>query len=743
MAQNTFYLTEALYISDAPIDRPLLQPLPSGGGGFGSGGWGLSEGRPRGTGGPGRFNSHEPAVRRVLDDERRGTDAYAQQTYQPLIAQLPAVQQAERAALRQRAASSGGTPFAQLTTEQAALTALINDKRQSYLALLPTAHSFYGAMPFYKRTDSLVTRIYDPGAFNDATTLFDILFASVDAAYRAHLESESIRLFSNDLAALAAQLDEAELQTVPVDLQQAAARREAQIREEKRICFECLPAYLQHELISLTPNQDNVTLAQALHAYRESANQLANLKRQQVPGYSASNPEINGPLSKPQLEALHHLVDEQTKRRAGPLWAEYHQALVLNESIRYLELFAFAMTGLQERAEQVDTLLARHMAEQEAARLAIEAERRARESERLRISYAGLGSAATAAPLLIPLGGAAFDLTAGTYTALQHAIRIAVVAMAARVAPLAPLVVGIVAMSWSPSLGNGERQFAASVPLADLSPPDNLDLTTIAAAGGTLTLPYALASREEDDRLHLLVSQDSGPIPVRAAVFDNESQVYSLALDTPSRILTWTPLNAPGSELGSSTSLPVAPTGAIIYTGSELIPQTDLVESYPDLDPLELDRIIVTFPVDSGLAPILVMFRDRRFEPGAATGSGQDITGVWLGDSTRNSGAPIPSQIAEKLAGQEFKSFNKLRQAMWTLVAQDAILAQQFSPQNIARMTRGLAPKVTKSERHQSLDTFIIHHVIPIAAGGAVYDIENLRIVTPLTHQHIHYGRKP
>lgn len=230
---------------------------------------------------------------------------------------------------------------------------------------------------------------------------------------------------------------------------------------------------------------------------------------------------------------------------------------------------------------------------------------------------------------------------------------------------------------------------------------------------------------------------------MRAAVFDSVRQVYSLALDTPSRILTWTPVNAPGTEPGSSTSLPLAPVGATIYTGGELTPLTDLVESYPALDPLELDRIIVTFPADSGLAPILVMFRDRRLEPGVAKGTGEDTTGVWLGDSARTSGAPIPSQIAEKLAGQEFRSFNKFREAMWILVTEDTTLAQQFSLQNIARMKRGLAPKVIKSDKHQSLDTFIIHHVIPVAAGGAVYDIENLRIVTPSGHQDIHYGRKP
>ena len=741
MAQNTFYLTEALYISDSPIDRPQLPSLQSGGGGYGSGGWGLSEGRPRGTGGPGRFGSHEPALRRVLDDERRGTDDYAQQMYQPLIDQLPAMQQAERNALRQRALLSAADPLGQLTTEQRALTALIKEKRQRYLALLPSAHGFYGAMPFYKRTDSLVTRIYDPGALTDPTTLFDILFASVDAAYRAHLESESIRLFSSDLAAVAAQLDQAELLNVPVDLLQAAARREAQIREEKRICFECLPTFLQYELIRLTPNQDSATLSQALHAYLASAQQLVNLKHQQVPGYSANNPEINGPLSKPRLEALHHLADEQAKRRAGPLWAEYHRALALNESIRYLHQFAAAMADLRQRAEQVDALLARHMVEQEAARLAAEAERRTKEAERLRVSYASLGSAATAIPLITPRGGAAFDVTARTYSAFQQAIRFGVLASAARAVPSVPIIVGIAAMSWSTSLDDGERQFAASVPLADLSPPDGLDLAAIAAAGGTLTLPYTLASNEENERLELLLSQDSNRIPVLAAAFDNERQLYSLALDNPTRILTWTPLNAPGTEQESSTSLPVTPAGTPIYTGSELSPQTGLVESYPALDPLELDRIIVTFPADSGLAPILVMFRDRRNEPGKITGGGGEFSGYWLGEQTRDLGVPAPLRIAEELRGQPVKNFTDFRKIFWRAVAHDPILSTQFDKRNLNRMRKhGYAPKVRAEDAHGLHASFILHHVKPIKDGGEVYNLDNIRIVTPKAHQKIHYG---
>ncbi|MNJ34840.1 Pyocin-S2 [compost metagenome] len=504
-----------------------------------------------------------------------------------------------------------------------------------------------------------------------------------------------------------------------------------------------MPAFLQLDVHSHTPNQDSSSLAGALQAYTVSANNLIHLKRQQIPGFSESNPEIIGPLSKPQLEALHHLVDEQAKRRAGPLWAEYHRALVLNESIRYLEQFSTSLTALQARAEQIEQLRARHLAEQEAARLAAEAKHRAREADRQRISLASLGSAASVAPLLTPIGAAAFELAPGAYAALQLAIRGAVIAMAASTIPSVPIVVGIVALVWATDLGNSERQLAISVPLADLSPPEELELAAIAESGGTLTLPYSLATFETDEGLHLLLTQDSGPIPVREAVFDSERQVYSLALDKPSRILTWTPTNAPGAEPSSPTALPIAPSNATIYTGSELTPQTGQLENYPVLDLLELDRVVVTFPADSGLAPILVMLKDRRMDPGVITGSGEVIDGIWLGEVSRGAGAAVPASIAEQLAGKEIKNFRELREPFWKAVGNNEDLSKQFSPNNIERMKYGYAPIARGQDWYKSHKAFILHHAQPISDGGAVYDLSNIKIVTPAAHQDIHYGEKP
>lgn len=63
---------------------------------------------------------------------------------------------------------------------------------------------------------------------------------------------------------------------------------------------------------------------------------------------------------------------------------------------------------------------------------------------------------------------------------------------------------------------------------------------------------------------------------------------------------------------------------------------------------------------------------------------------------------------------------------------------------SLSRMRKnGYSPIVDFPDSHLSQKTFILHHVIPISEGGGVYDMDNIRIVTPLSHNSIHYGTKP
>ncbi|CZF86944.1 Pyocin-S2 [Grimontia marina] len=168
--------------------------------------------------------------------------------------------------------------------------------------------------------------------------------------------------------------------------------------------------------------------------------------------------------------------------------------------------------------------------------------------------------------------------------------------------------------------------------------------------------------------------------------------------------------------------------------GQEL---TTLVYPNPEAEHIEL---IVTFPADSGIPPLYLVFSSPRNKPGGVTGQGEDITGIWLESAGKDLGSPIPSQIADKMRGREFSSFDKFREAFWKEVYADEELRSQFRPGNQGNLKKGRAPKAVPSEWHFEKASFELHHVKEIQHGGAVYDVDNIRIVTPKNHNRIHYG---
>lgn len=92
------------------------------------------------------------------------------------------------------------------------------------------------------------------------------------------------------------------------------------------------------------------------------------------------------------------------------------------------------------------------------------------------------------------------------------------------------------------------------------------------------------------------------------------------------------------------------------------------------------------------------------------------------------------------------KNFDQFREAFWKAAAADANLASQFSKANLARMEQGLASYVKKSQQLGGQRSYVLHHKTPIQYGGAVYDLNNLIVVTPRLHKEIldgayHYGR--
>ncbi|MFK5734334.1 S-type pyocin domain-containing protein [Pseudomonas urmiensis] len=800
-ANPVLHLTEAVYISAEPIDRKPLVPLQSGGGGPGYGGWGMDAGQPRGTSLSKSQIGKELAWRRIYGEEQLTIMRIHARHYAPLLKQLSAQIASERANIEQQAIEFGGSR-AQIVGKQQKLSILsIQQKRIDYLQTLPQAVSFYGAIPFFKRYDSFSTRMNDPGAFpghltrQGAKKLWTTFDASVDAAYKLHLQAEKIQALANDLPTLARQLDHAELQEQPTNLPTIITRRAAQILLERQICFDCLPSLLQHELVELTKHEKPSKLEQNLAVSLTAAGKLINLKRSQVPPFKERNSKIKSPLSKPEVEALLHLVDDQAKRRAGQLWKDYHRALALNESIRYLQQFSAALTALRQRALEVERLQVQHAdslkQKQEAERKAREiaqkaqAERRAKEAaqkaeaarkakevaqkaeaerkakdaaqkaeaqrreladaERRRTSYNAIGSTSASLPLILPLGPATFAISQAAYTALQTATRAAVANIAVSVVPaIGRALIATLSLAWPSTLGNSERRYLISVPLSDLSPPGGPNLSALAMTSKSIDLPYLLTATETAEELSLYVESGGRAIPVRAAGFDSERQLYTVALDNPQRFLTWTPASAPGSEHGSSTSLLPVPPGTIVYSGSSLNPviSEQEQEQYPALD-LDQERLIVTFPLDSGLPPILVVFKSPRFEPGVAVGQTPQVSGAWPGETARVEGAPIPAHIADLLRGVDFKNFDGFRTRLWKAVANDPELSKQFDERSLQRMKKfGYAPLVPDSEIYMSQAAYVLHHTVPISEGGGVYDMNNIRIVTPRSHNKIHYGGK-
>jgi hypothetical protein len=106
--------------------------------------------------------------------------------------------------------------------------------------------------------------------------------------------------------------------------------------------------------------------------------------------------------------------------------------------------------------------------------------------------------------------------------------------------------------------------------------------------------------------------------------------------------------------------------------------------------------------------------------------------------------APVPSQVADRLRGRRFTSFDDFRHALWKASADVPALATQFSVANRALMSRGESPKAPPAQQTAESTIFHLHHLKSPAEGGRTYDVDNIRVVSPLRyHQKRHYGGLP
>ncbi|CAI8866654.1 S-type pyocin domain-containing protein [Pseudomonas sp. IT-P218] len=398
-------------------------------------------------------------------------------------------------------------------------------------------------------------------------------------------------------------------------------------------------------------------------------------------------------------------------------------------------------------AKRIAEEQARIAAEAEAQRLAAEQARQLEEAIRSANTFHASGPLSSTGPVVLTSAGniAAIE----TALTLQAAIRSAIAALTSFVASTAAgLFVGVSALIYSPKLANGELpgRYALSIPLADLAPDQGQDLSAIAAAGGSVVLPVRISSKSTaEDLSEVFVALTDGvsvPANVRVvtATFNAEQIVYSVqTTDTPPRTLTWTPIVNPGN---SSTTSPAELPAPPVYTGASVTPVEGRIDTFPAVAEAGFDDFITVFPADSGLPPIYVVFRDPREDAGVATGTGQNVSGVWLETSSQGEGVPIPTHIADQLRGREFRNFRSFREQLWKTVANDPELTKQFRSNNIFEMKSGRAPFVKKGDRVGGQVKFELHHVTYLSKEGKVFDVDNIRIVTPKLHGQIHNEKK-
>ena len=197
----------------------------------------------------------------------------------------------------------------------------------------------------------------------------------------------------------------------------------------------------------------------------------------------------------------------------------------------------------------------------------------------------------------------------------------------------------------------------------------------------------------------------------------------------------WTPAADP-NELGIPALEGAPQLPAIwVYPPTE---QADKALVNP-VHPPDYQDAIIWFPA-TDIPPIYVVLSVRN-QPGVVTGLGQDVTGIWLAGAGVGLGSPVPAQIADKLRDREFSSFDDFREAFWTEVAADPELSSQFSAANRRVMRGGSSPFVQDAEAVGGRKVHELHHIDRIVDGGAVYDVDNLRVTTPKNHIKIHSSK--
>ncbi|RMP68784.1 hypothetical protein ALQ18_01927 [Pseudomonas marginalis pv. marginalis] len=277
------------------------------------------------------------------------------------------------------------------------------------------------------------------------------------------------------------------------------------------------------------------------------------------------------------------------------LYAAY-AAKLLNEEIAYLTQ---QLAWLKAQVEQAWAAEAAEQARALAQANAIRA------ANTFRVSARPGGAQLNAA-------AGSIALTASSTFTLDAAIQAAIQALKGLAATVLDRAtgVGIGLLVYSPTLGNSDRfSTTMSTPVAALTPQLPSNLPEIAAAGGTVDMPYRIYG---DHYQYSVIATSAGDsvsakVPVRALTLDTALNAYTFtSADTPPRTLVF-PVTTPGN---SSTTTPSHMVDVPVHEGVTLTPIEVTAEALPAFYPQDLRDAIYVFPKESGLPPIYAVFSE-------------------------------------------------------------------------------------------------------------------------------------
>ena len=303
-------------------------------------------------------------------------------------------------------------------------------------------------------------------------------------------------------------------------------------------------------------------------------------------------------------------------------------AIILRQVINNLVSRSAALShqlAVVEAAEAAAKAAAERAAAEAAAKAAAEnaaAEAAAKASEAQAIKSANtfrIHSVTESVQLNASAGSIA--LTQGSTLTLDAVVQAAIQALksAALVVFDRGTAIGVGLLTYSPSLGNSDLYPPTTMTLlaTDLAPDLPENLLEMAAAGGMVDVPYRIYG--DSTTYSVIATQpDSGvssKVPVKVLTLDSALNAYTFTTaETPPRTLVF-PITVPESN---TTTTPVIPVNATVYTGVTLTPIQVEAQALPAIDQLDFRDCIYCFPIDSGLPPIYLVFSEA-LDSGAFT----------------------------------------------------------------------------------------------------------------------------